>query len=116
MNLLFREPVYGEDARRAVKVNLLFGDIFDNKRHKNVDRYSKLDSAWVSDLDQAPSSVFNPFAMSNRREEEEPRNKVENYEDLTEEQIEKQNQKSDLIKEVPKSQQIKRKEKRKLMQ
>ena len=26
---MFKKPVYGEDCRRAVKINLLFGDVFE---------------------------------------------------------------------------------------
>jgi hypothetical protein len=40
VNLHFRRPVFGEDCRKAIKVNLLFGDVFDAKRHKNLDRIS----------------------------------------------------------------------------
>jgi hypothetical protein len=40
VNLHLRRPVFGEDCRKAIKVNLLFGDVFDAKRHKNLDRLS----------------------------------------------------------------------------
>ena len=42
-NLLFRKPIYGEDCRKAIKINLLFNDVFDVKRNKNADRYNKDD-------------------------------------------------------------------------
>ena len=38
VNLHMKKPVFGEDCRKAIKVNLLFGDVFDTKRHKNLDR------------------------------------------------------------------------------
>lgn len=38
VNLHMRKPVFGEDCRKAIKINLLFGDVFDSKRHKNLDR------------------------------------------------------------------------------
>lgn len=43
-NILVRKPVYGEDTRNAIKITLLFGDLFDVKKHKNLDRYSYYDS------------------------------------------------------------------------
>jgi len=51
--LSFRKPVYGEDCRRAVKVNLLFGDVFEVKRHKNLDIYNKSNISSVNDLEKA---------------------------------------------------------------
>ena len=60
VNLHLKKPVYGEDCRRAIKVSLLFGDVFDAKRHKNLDRYNPTQS----DLFQAPQSVLNSFALS----------------------------------------------------
>jgi len=51
VNLHVRKPVYGEDCRRAIKVALVFGDVFDAKRHKNLDRYGSQSQA---DLFQAP--------------------------------------------------------------
>ena len=57
INLFVRRPVFGEDCRRSVKVNLLFSDVFDAKRTKNLDR-SELINA--EQLDQAPSTIFNP--------------------------------------------------------
>jgi hypothetical protein len=41
-NILFRKPVFGEDCRKAVKVNLVLGDIFEVKRHKNTDSNSRI--------------------------------------------------------------------------
>lgn len=35
-----RKPVFGEDCRRAIKVSLIFQDVFDSKRSKNLDRYN----------------------------------------------------------------------------
>ena len=35
-----RKPVFGEDCRRAIKVGLIFQDVFDSKRSKNLDRYN----------------------------------------------------------------------------
>ena len=54
--------MYGEDCRKAVKINLLFNDVFDAKRYKNADRYNKSDPNVINDLEKAPSSVFNSFA------------------------------------------------------
>jgi len=62
VNLHMRRPVFGEDCRRAIKVNLLFGDVFDARRHKNLDRITH--SKPLSDHFQAPQSVFNAFALS----------------------------------------------------
>ena len=39
-NLVMRKPVFGEDCRRAIKVSLIFQDVFDSKRSKNLDRYN----------------------------------------------------------------------------
>lgn len=60
-----RKPVYGEDSRRAIKVQLLFSDVFDVKRHKNLDKNSKNTETIIYDLDKAPCSIFNPFALTN---------------------------------------------------
>jgi len=54
-----RRPVYGEDCRRAVRINLLFNDVFDPKRSKNLFRGDHP----TADLISAPSSVLNPFAQ-----------------------------------------------------
>ena len=59
LNLFMRRPVYGEDCRRSVKINLLFSDVFDAKRNKNLDRYQCEDRRAIQDLDGAPSAVFN---------------------------------------------------------
>lgn len=61
---MFRKPVYGEDCRKAVKINLLFGDVFEVKRHKNIDRYNKQDISSINDLERASSTIFNPFSQS----------------------------------------------------
>jgi hypothetical protein len=50
-----KKPVYGDDCKKAIKINLLFSDVFEVKRHKNVDRYNKADPTAISDLDRAPS-------------------------------------------------------------
>jgi len=55
-----RRPVYGEDCRRSVKINLLFSDVFDTKRTKNLDRYQSDSHIPLKDLDTAPSAIFNP--------------------------------------------------------
>jgi hypothetical protein len=54
-----RRPVFGEDCRRSVKINLLFSDVFDAKRNKNLDRYQSENRRAIQDLDGAPSAVFN---------------------------------------------------------
>ena len=54
--------MFGEDCRRAVRVNMLFTDIFDSKRHKNLETQSENDQTLITELDRAPSAVFNPFA------------------------------------------------------
>jgi hypothetical protein len=59
---MLRKPVYGEDCRNAIKLNLLFSDAFDVKRHKNLDKTSKVNSNDIYDLGKAPSSIFNVFA------------------------------------------------------
>ena len=61
---MFKKPVYGEDCRKAVKINLLFGDVFEVKRHKNLDRYNKKDITSINDLDRASSTIFNPFSQN----------------------------------------------------
>lgn len=61
---MFRKPVYGEDCRKAVKINLLFGDVFEVKRHKNIDRYNKQEISSINDLERASSTIFNPFSQS----------------------------------------------------
>jgi hypothetical protein len=60
--LILRRPIYGEDCRRAIKINLLFSDIFENKRNKNLDKCTKNNASAVADLLRAPSAVFNQFA------------------------------------------------------
>jgi hypothetical protein len=112
-NLLLRKPVYGEDCRKAVKVNLLFNDVFDIKRYKNADRYTKVDPRTEKDLIKAPSSVLNPFAS--RIQEVTPQNKVENYPSCTEEEIEQYNDHNNYVKEVPRSQQLRNKKKKQLL-
>jgi hypothetical protein len=54
MNLYIRKPVFGEDCRRAVKVNLVLQDIFDPKRNKNLDRYTGYSPKHNSELYCAP--------------------------------------------------------------
>ena len=56
------------------------------------------------------STILNPFAQTQANERNEY-NSVENWPEQTEEQIENYNSKNPFIKEVPKSQQIKRKKK-----
>jgi hypothetical protein len=59
---LLRKPVYGENCRKSVKIDLLFSDVFEAKRHKNVDKFSKGQSWALKELESAPSAVFNQFA------------------------------------------------------
>lgn len=88
-----RRPVYGEDCRRAVRINLLFNDVFDTKRAKNLYRGDQS----TLDLLSAPSSVLNPFAGSIR-----DRNEVTDWPAMAQEQIELAFTSSDnLVKEVP---------------
>ena len=49
-----KKPVYGDDCRKAIKINLLFGEVFETKRHKNADRYNKHDTSAMKDLVRAP--------------------------------------------------------------
>ena len=93
-NLILRKPVFGDDCRRAVKVNFLFSDVFEVKRHKNLDKYNKTSHHYIEDLDKAPSSIFNFFAQticmnSNGADREAlNQNRVEDWHELSEEQIE----------------------------
>ena len=50
-----KKPIYGEDCKKAIKINLLFSDVFEVKRHKNLDRSNKTDTAAIIELDRAPS-------------------------------------------------------------
>lgn len=96
-----RRPVYGEDCRRSVKINLLFSDVFENKRNKNLDRYQAEDHKAIQDLDTAPSAVFNTFAL-HVSEVREPRNLIDDWEELSQEEIELlYTQSKSLIREVP---------------
>lgn len=99
---MFRKPVYGEDCRKAIKINLLFNDVFDVKRHKNADKYNKNEANILRELESAPSTVLNPFAS--KIQEVEPQNKVDNYPPYTEDEIEEYNAHNSYVKEVPKSQ------------
>ena len=49
--------------RKAMKVNILFSDVFDNKRHNNLDRYSKSNPIKQKELEKIPQTIFNPFAL-----------------------------------------------------
>ncbi len=69
--MLFRSPIYGEDCRKSIKINLLFSDVFEVKRHKNLDRYSKNDSAAYNELFSVPSTILNPFAQTQANERNE---------------------------------------------
>ena len=60
---MFQKPVYGEDCKKAIKVNILFSDVFDNKRHKNLDRYGKNSEGFQKELERIPSTILNPFAF-----------------------------------------------------
>jgi hypothetical protein len=86
--------VFGEDCRRAVRIGLVFSDIFDVKRHKNLDKYSKLQQTQVNDLEKAPSAVFNPFATQqifydpNANKDILRVNFIEDWPEQTEDQIE----------------------------
>ena len=46
-------------------MKLLFSNVLDVKKHKNLDKNTKNNSDSIFDLDKAPSSVFNSFALSN---------------------------------------------------
>jgi hypothetical protein len=87
LNLVIRKPVFGEDCRRAVKINLLFQDVFDVKRHKNLDRFSGYDSKQDLDLASAPSAVFNTFAL-HQEISILPRNIIEDWPEQTPVEIE----------------------------
>ena len=88
-----RRPVYGEDCRRAVRVSLLFHDVFDTKRAKNLYRGDLA----TGDLLSAPSSALNPFAGAIR-----DRNEVTDWPATSQDQIELAFTSSDnLVKEVP---------------
>lgn len=64
-SLLLKKPIYGEDCRKAVKVNLIFNDLFDVKRHKNLDKCSKESNSKKTRemMEVIPYSVFNAFAL-----------------------------------------------------
>ena len=92
-------------------MNLLFSaDVFDFKRHKNLDRHTKSSAYAQNDLDSAPQAVFNAFALGVKGNGG-LLNVVEDWPVMDEEMIERVNKKQGLIKEIPKSQQIKRKKK-----
>lgn len=77
---------------------MLFSDVFEIKRHKNLDRHNKhLDWA-QNEIDSVPSTVFNPFFKK-----QQTFNTCEDWPLLTEEQIESENQRNWLIREIPKS-------------
>ena len=86
-NLIFRKPVYGEDCIKAVKTKLLFSNVLDVKKHKNLDKNTKNNSDSIFDLDKAPSSVFNSFALSTQKEPLR-QNTIEDWPEESEEQIE----------------------------
>ena len=79
-----RRPVFGEDCRRSVKINLLFGDVFDAKRSKNLDRYTSESPQSLRDLDTAPSTVFNPCCP----QDVQVRNLVEDWPESSQLEIE----------------------------
>jgi hypothetical protein len=57
-NIILQKPVFGEDLRKSVQIDVLFSDTFHAKKHKYVDRQSKN----LKQLNKIPSTVFNPFA------------------------------------------------------
>ena len=66
--LLNMRPVYGVNLRAAIKVSLVFSvDLFENKRHRYVDRKSKFEQIFVDECFSVPSAVFNPTALKQRR-------------------------------------------------
>ena len=87
---MLRKPVYGEDCRRAIKVNLLFSDVFDAKRNKNLDKNTKMIKDTILDLDKASSSIFNTFALKLAKDSDEQiesggYNKIKDWPELSEE-------------------------------
>ena len=63
--LLTMAPVYGQNLRHAVKIALvLSAELYEPKRHKYVDRRSKMSQSSVRECYSVPSTVLNPLAMA----------------------------------------------------
>jgi hypothetical protein len=112
-NLIMRRPVFGEDCRRAIKVGILFQDVFDVKRSKNLDRYNAYtpddDLRTFHEVHSAPSTVFNPFTRALSLS----RNSVEDWPDQSEDQIDETYYSTNaLVKEVPLTLQLSNKKRR----
>ena len=64
-------PVYGHDLRQAVRITLLLSaDLFENKKHRYVDRKTKFEQSCIDECYSVPSAVFNSFALRNCENED----------------------------------------------
>lgn len=68
-------------------MSLIFQDVFDVKRNKNMDRYQDL-SMTESELFSAPSTVLNPIAMQLQEKRYRPMNVIEDWPEQTDSDIE----------------------------
>ena len=59
-----RKPIFGSDLRKSLKINLLFDDLHETKRHKYVTKKSKYLDADRKECFQVTSAVFNPYSFA----------------------------------------------------
>jgi len=50
MNIMMRKPVFGEDTRKAIKIDILFSSLFDSKRFQYMTRYDSKSSTKINDI------------------------------------------------------------------